>query len=74
MTQKKVLIRELDQILMVHNVSWHLLPREDLERLVMAFRKLKFEVEQVFALVDEITDEAPLAPSEDKREWKRYTT
>ena len=73
--RKDEVVQKLNQVLMVQGIHWERLPGEDLLKLCEAFEKLRLEIEQVFALFDEITGEAPLAPpSEDKGEWRHYTT
>lgn len=72
--KKSELIEELNRILMVHDVSWQLLPQEDLERLVSAFRKLKCEFDEVFKIVDEILEQPLTVVEDSKQEWRRYCT
>jgi hypothetical protein len=72
MNEKEKVIEQLNQILQIRDVPWGLLPESDLLRLFEAFLRLKEEVEQVFALFDEIT-EVSLVPCEDgKKEWRHY--
>ena len=70
---KEELIQELNQILQIRNIRWDLLPESDLLRLFEAFLRLKFEVEQVFGLVDELENTiAELSFIIEKNTWKEY--
>jgi hypothetical protein len=73
--KKHEVVRSLNQILQIRDIHWTLLPESDLLRLFEAFQRLKSEVEEVFALFDEIT-EVSLVRFEDgegsKKEWKNY--
>jgi hypothetical protein len=72
---KVELIAELSRILMVQNVSWHLLPQTDLERLVSAFNKLKTEFEQFFQVMDELEafiDDMSVAMVPQSELWRDY--
>ena len=71
MSEKEKVIERLNQILQVRDIRWDLLPISDVQKLFEAFLRLREEVEQVFALFDEIT-EVSMVPFEDKGEWKNY--
>lgn len=68
---KAELIEELNRILMIHDVNWHLLPQEDLEKLIAAFRKLKSEFDQLFDIFDQIF-EIPVPVETDSKLWRDY--
>jgi hypothetical protein len=67
MSEKGKIARELDQFLLVKGIHWELLPEEDLQRLHDAFEKLRFDVGEIFGLLDEAS-----TLIEDKGEWRNY--
>jgi len=67
--EKDEYVKLLNQILMVQNISWELLPEHQLKTLAEAFEKLRQDVEEFFQLLDEVPSIIP-----DKGEWRRYTT
>jgi hypothetical protein len=67
---KSELAQQLSQFLLVQDVQWQRLRKQDLLKLELAFQLLKADVLQLF----EIVDQAPLIPVENNGEWKKYTS
>ena len=64
---RQQIIEELNRFLLI-DVCWDGLSEEDLSKLAFAFRKLRFELEEIFEILDEA-----LIPIQDKGEWRNYT-
>lgn len=68
---KAELVAELNRYLFVE-VDWERMSIEDLQKLYAAFERLRVEIEQIFALLDEITEISMVPGGDGKREWENY--
>lgn len=57
--KKDEVVQKLNQVLMVQGIHWERLPEDDLLKLYEAFEKLRFDVEEVFGLLDEASTLIP---------------
>lgn len=58
---KAEMAKQLNQILMVKNISWTKLPKRDIVKLYEAFIKLKEDVDKVFIMLVESSPKMPEA-------------
>lgn len=65
---KAQLIRELNQMLLLKDVNWQLLPKKDIAKLYNAFLRLRDDVEEVFKLCEE----APFTRNENRNKKLNY--